>query len=453
MVALRRADSRTRRSHTRRAGHSPARDGGRNHSAPVVVGAPVATTVFASVPRPAATSGTTPQLALRARVLQVDTYLHLALSGQLAHRGPTTFPWVLSEPLGYHYLAHSWIAQVGVTSGASLDGVLLRFMPVVIPIVIVFTIAVAALRLTGRAWAGIAAAFLVLTPGMMNFLGVSTTRYPMTPLSPTLGLSAPILVVLVVLLALRWRGDAAPGPAHGARARSRRRGHQGLDDAPAGGGCARGLRRHGALRPGPAETRRRRPRPARGRHACHHPGGLPGAGGGLHRSLADAAAQAWPGSPRWTLGGPRDHVLLGAFGAVSVALLGLVLLLFRPWRIDPTPWCCSAVARRVRRGRCPVRPPRIQPVVLLTQRHPPHGAGRHVRARGVVSALPAGPVDVRGGQRPVAWWLARGSGAARSPRGRTPWAGAALRGRRPDGPRPDLGGGGWAVRNDGPSPP
>lgn len=146
-----------------------------------------------------------------ARALHIDTYLHLSLAGQLAHRGPTTFPWVKSEALGYHWFSHAWIAQVGVTSGAELDGILLRFMPVLVPVVVVAAAASAALRLTGRPWSAPVAAALTVAGGSLNVLGKINPGLPMTPLSPSLGLSVPMLLALVVLLAMRWRGEALRG--------------------------------------------------------------------------------------------------------------------------------------------------------------------------------------------------------------------------------------------------
>jgi hypothetical protein len=84
----------------------------------------------------------------------VDTYFHLSMAAELAHRGPLRFPWVASEPLVYHWFSHAWIAQVSVASGAGLDEVLMRFTPALIPLVVTFTIAAAAIRLSGRAWTG-----------------------------------------------------------------------------------------------------------------------------------------------------------------------------------------------------------------------------------------------------------------------------------------------------------
>jgi len=141
----------------------------------------------------------------------VDAYLHLALAGELAHRGPVAFPWVASEPLAYQWFAHAWVANLSVVSGVELDATLLRFMPTFLPLAVALVVATAAMRLTGRAWTGPVAAALTLAGGDLNVFGRATVNHPLDPLSPTLGLSVPILVALVVVLACRWRGTTRPG--------------------------------------------------------------------------------------------------------------------------------------------------------------------------------------------------------------------------------------------------
>jgi len=141
----------------------------------------------------------------------VDAYVHLALAGELAHRGPAAFPWVASEPLAYHWFSHAWVANLSVVSGVGLDATLFRFMPAVLPIVVVVIVATAAMRFTGKAWTGPVAAVLALAGGDLNVFGKSSMRGALLPLSPSLGLSVPILVALVVVLVCRWRGQALSG--------------------------------------------------------------------------------------------------------------------------------------------------------------------------------------------------------------------------------------------------
>ncbi|MGL4745769.1 MAG: hypothetical protein ACRCXL_15455 [Dermatophilaceae bacterium] len=140
-----------------------------------------------------------------------DAYLHLALASQLLHRGPTGWPTVRGEDLGYHWFTHAWIAQTTRVSGVELDDVLLRFMPAVMPAALVATVAVGALRLSGRPLAGVLAAGLAMAGGQANIFGTLTLALPINPLSPTTALAVPMLVALVLVLALRWRGQAMTG--------------------------------------------------------------------------------------------------------------------------------------------------------------------------------------------------------------------------------------------------
>lgn len=145
------------------------------------------------------------------RRVHVDAYLHLALSAELAHRGPVTFPWVASEPLAYQWFSHAWVANMSVVSGVELDQTLFRFMPTVLPIVVALIVATAAMRLSGKAWTGPLAAGLTMAGGDLNVFGHPTISHPIDPLSPSLSLSVPMLVAIVVVLACRWRGDARTG--------------------------------------------------------------------------------------------------------------------------------------------------------------------------------------------------------------------------------------------------
>ncbi|HEX7745989.1 MAG TPA: hypothetical protein VF462_12085 [Micromonosporaceae bacterium] len=145
-----------------------------------------------------------------ARAPHVDAYDHLALAAQLAHRGPTTFPYVESEPLAYHWFSHAWVAQVSGASGAGLDEVLFRFMPALMPVVVVLAVATAAVRLTNRPWAGPVAGALAMAGGDLNVLGKPAVALPIAPLSPSLGLAAPMMVGIVSVLALRWNRSMHP---------------------------------------------------------------------------------------------------------------------------------------------------------------------------------------------------------------------------------------------------
>jgi hypothetical protein len=141
----------------------------------------------------------------------IDAYLHQALAAELLNRGPAAWPTVQGEDLGYHWFAHAWIAQTARVSGLGLDEVLLRFMPAVMPSIVVACAAVAALRLTGRPVVGALAGVLTMLGGTLNVFGRYAPGYPVEPLSPTLAMGAPTLLALVVVLAVRWRGESLRG--------------------------------------------------------------------------------------------------------------------------------------------------------------------------------------------------------------------------------------------------
>jgi hypothetical protein len=141
----------------------------------------------------------------------IDVYLHQALAAQLKHRGPTSWPTVAGEDLGYHWFAHAWIAQTSAVSGLGLDAVIMRFMPAIVPVLVVLAAAVAALRLSGSPLVGVVAGVLTMAGGQLNVFGLQSPGFPVEPYSPTLALGAPTLMAIVVVLALRWRGEALSG--------------------------------------------------------------------------------------------------------------------------------------------------------------------------------------------------------------------------------------------------
>ncbi len=144
-------------------------------------------------------------------VPHVDTYLHQALATELLNRGPAAWPTVLGEDLGYHWFTHAWLAQVAASTGVELDQLLLRLMPAIMPMAVALAVGVTGLRLSRRPWVGVLAATIAMVGGRFNFFGMADPALPMTPLSPTLALGAPTLLLLVTVLALRWRGETLRG--------------------------------------------------------------------------------------------------------------------------------------------------------------------------------------------------------------------------------------------------
>lgn len=148
------------------------------------------------------------------RAMPTDVYFHLALTGQLAHRGPGDIPFVAGEPLSYHWFSHAWVAQIATAGSVPLDQVLFRVGPPLLAVALAFAVAVVAVRITGRAWSGPVAALIAVSSGDVNLFGGLSpfTRGTLqTPGALSLGFASLLLVVLVALLTVRWRGDARTG--------------------------------------------------------------------------------------------------------------------------------------------------------------------------------------------------------------------------------------------------
>lgn len=139
------------------------------------------------------------------RATYLDMPFHLALVGQLAHRGPIETPHVASEALMYHWFSHAWMAQIS-TVGIETDAVTLRFAPALLSVAVVSAIAIAAVRLSGRPWTGPVAALLAVAAGDVDIVGGVTAGTLVNHLSPSLGFSALVLIALVVVLGTRWHG-------------------------------------------------------------------------------------------------------------------------------------------------------------------------------------------------------------------------------------------------------
>ena len=138
----------------------------------------------------------------------IDAYLHQALASQLLQRGPTSWPTVAGEDLGYHWFTHAWLAHVTAVSGVDLDLVLLRVMPSLMPLTVAVCVMVAGLRLSGgSAKVSALAVVLALCASAGNAFSVASVSLPLDPNSPTLALGVPTLLALVLLLDQRWRGD------------------------------------------------------------------------------------------------------------------------------------------------------------------------------------------------------------------------------------------------------
>jgi hypothetical protein len=145
------------------------------------------------------------------RSIYVDMPFHLSLAAQLAHRGPGEVPFVVGEPLQYHWFSHAWMAQVSLSGDVPLDVVLFRFMPAVMSVAGVFAVASAAVRISGRVWTGPLAALLAVAAGDLDVFGAARPGSLVNHLSPSLSLSVPVVMLILTLLVCRWRGTARAG--------------------------------------------------------------------------------------------------------------------------------------------------------------------------------------------------------------------------------------------------
>lgn len=99
----------------------------------------------------------------------LDLAYQLSLAGEARNHFPIQVPQAAGEPLYYHWFAYAHMAMANMVAGVDLAAVSLRFaVPALCALAIVLT-AVIGWRVSGRPWAGIAAAALFFTIGELNF--------------------------------------------------------------------------------------------------------------------------------------------------------------------------------------------------------------------------------------------------------------------------------------------
>jgi hypothetical protein len=99
----------------------------------------------------------------------LDLAYQLSLAGEARNHIPLHVPQVAGEPLYYPWFAYAHMAMANMVAGVDLTAVSLRFaVPALCALGIVLT-AVVGWRISGRPWAGIAAAALFFTIGEVNF--------------------------------------------------------------------------------------------------------------------------------------------------------------------------------------------------------------------------------------------------------------------------------------------
>lgn len=138
----------------------------------------------------------------------VDMPYHLALVGEVSSHFPPHYPQVAEETLYYHWFAHAWTAQVGAVSAVPLDVLLMRFTPALLAVLVPVLTAVVAVRLSGLAWAGPAAAAVTFLVTDFDVWDIGSASTPITTAhSPTQGFGLVMLLLALLVLTLRWRFD------------------------------------------------------------------------------------------------------------------------------------------------------------------------------------------------------------------------------------------------------
>jgi hypothetical protein len=147
----------------------------------------------------------------------VDMLFHLSLVGELKHHVPPTSPFVLGEPLHYHWFVYADMAATSWVTGIEPETLLYRLFLLPVLAASIVLIAAIARRLTDRSWPALAAPGLALfalcpnpcawAPGLgADFL----LRYSVPWCSPTqtfgVMLFASVVLLLVTLLRQRRSG-------------------------------------------------------------------------------------------------------------------------------------------------------------------------------------------------------------------------------------------------------
>jgi hypothetical protein len=144
----------------------------------------------------------------------------LSLTGELRNHMPPTTPYVVDEPLHYHWFGLADLAAMSWQGGQELDVLLLRLGPRWAMVNSFLAFALLGARLAGTKVVGLVAMGLAVFVGSVNLLhGASTNLVDGTLLqvswfgSPTQGVGQLFaMAVLLVMVGLVRREDAGPGP-------------------------------------------------------------------------------------------------------------------------------------------------------------------------------------------------------------------------------------------------
>ncbi|WP_433083124.1 hypothetical protein ACQP1P_03770 [Dactylosporangium sp. CA-052675] len=139
----------------------------------------------------------------------IDQLNLLAVAADLRHHFPLAVPELGDEPLPYHWFAYAHLAAAGRLTGVDLPVLWFRLDLPALAVLAVVLLAVAAWRVTGRAWAGPIAAALMYTVGEAvlparapAFFGTITAYYSWSSRSVLYAsaLSMPLIAVLAQIL-------------------------------------------------------------------------------------------------------------------------------------------------------------------------------------------------------------------------------------------------------------
>ncbi|GAA3289800.1 hypothetical protein Dvina_04145 [Dactylosporangium vinaceum] len=142
----------------------------------------------------------------------IDQLNLLAVAGDLEHHATLAVPELGDEALPYHWFAYAHLAAAGRLTGIDLPVLWFRLDLPALAVLAVVLLAVAAWRVTGRAWAGPVAAALMYTVGETvlpgrapAFFGSITVYYSWSSRSVLYAsaLSMPLIAVLAQILRQR----------------------------------------------------------------------------------------------------------------------------------------------------------------------------------------------------------------------------------------------------------
>jgi len=150
----------------------------------------------------------------------LDLAYQLSLAGEAKHHMPLDLPQVAGEPLHYHWFAFSHLAMGSLVGGIDLPVLTMRLMVLAICALTTLLLAVVAWRITGRPFAGAAAALLFAVVGEFDFVASgwppfgTQVAFVIWP-SLSMTYSWVLLVALIGALAdrlPRWDGDSTIDP-------------------------------------------------------------------------------------------------------------------------------------------------------------------------------------------------------------------------------------------------